>query len=314
KFSTLHYRDHQRMADLEALIKAFSGIGVDENSLISILANSNHEHKKSLRKGYSKFFIEDENGFERLHQSTIKNLKLEFKRFRDAVVLSLLHPWERDARLIEKAMKKGPRHYSVIVEIACTRSSNELLGARKAYHSLFDHSIEEDLASHIKGSERKLLVALVSAYRYEGPKVNDDVAKSEAEILSNAIKNADKRKPIEDEDAIMILSTRSKPHLQAVYEHYNKICGKTITEDLEAEGILKDTVECLCTPATYFTRVLDAALTVDADEVSKKALTRVIVTQKELMEKEGYVPNKIQGILTGSYKDFILGLVARGEN
>lgn len=78
------------------------------------------------------------------------------------MVLSLLHPWERDARLIEKAMKKGPRHYSVIVEIACTRSSNELLGARKAYHSLFDHSIEEDLASHIKGSERKVSIPKIS--------------------------------------------------------------------------------------------------------------------------------------------------------
>ena len=73
-------------------------------------------------------------------------------------------------------------------------------------------------------------MALVSAYRYEGPKVNEDVAKSEAEILSNAIKNADKRKPIEDEDVIMILATRSKPHLKEVYEHYKKICDKSLTE------------------------------------------------------------------------------------
>ncbi|XP_022747627.1 annexin D4-like isoform X1 [Durio zibethinus] len=302
------YPDH-----LEALNKAFSGIGVDENSLISIVANSNHEHKKSFRKGCSKLFIEDQNGFERMDQSIIKNLKLEFKRFRDAVVLSLLHPWERDARLIEKAMKKGQKHYDVIVEIACTRSSNELLGARKAYHSLFHHSVEEHLATHVKGCERKLLVALVSAYRYEGPKVNEDVVKSEAEILSNAIKNADKRKPIEDEDTIMILATRSKPHLKAVYEHYNKICDKSLTEDLEAEGILKDTVECLCTPETYFTRILDAGLSVDGDEESKRAVTRVIVTQREALVKEGYAPNKIQGILTGHYKDFILGSLAREE-
>ncbi|XP_022747628.1 annexin D4-like isoform X2 [Durio zibethinus] len=278
------YPDH-----LEALNKAFSGIGVDENSLISIVANSNHEHKKSFRKGCSKLFIEDQNGFERMDQSIIKNLKLEFKRFRDAVVLSLLHPWERDARLIEKAMKKGQKHYDVIVEIACTRSSNELLGARKAYHSLFHHSVEEHLATHVKGCERKLLVALVSAYRYEGPKVNEDVVKSEAEILSNAIKNADKRKPIEDEDTIMILATRSKPHLKAVYEHYNKICDKSLTE------------------------ILDAGLSVDGDEESKRAVTRVIVTQREALVKEGYAPNKIQGILTGHYKDFILGSLAREE-
>lgn len=73
-------------------------------------------------------------------------------------------------------------------------------------------------------------MALVSAFRYEGPKVNEDVAKSEAEILSNAIKNGDKRKPVEDEDVIMILASRSKPRLHAVYQHYNNIYQKTLTE------------------------------------------------------------------------------------
>jgi len=67
-----------------------------------------------------------------------------------------MHPWERDARLVREALKKGQNAYGVLVEVACTRSSDELLGARKAYHSLFDHSIEEDVASHIHGTERKV--------------------------------------------------------------------------------------------------------------------------------------------------------------
>ena len=69
--------------DIEALNKALSGIGVDEKSIISILGNSNHEHRKALRQGRSsKFFVEDEYGFERFDLSTINNLKLEFRRFR----------------------------------------------------------------------------------------------------------------------------------------------------------------------------------------------------------------------------------------
>ena len=60
----------------------------------------------------------------------------------------------------------------------------------------------------------------------------------------------------------------------------------------------------------FLFQVLDAALSVDADEESKRALTRVIVTQKQVLVKEGYVPNKIEGILTGLYKDFILGSLA----
>lgn len=67
-----------------------------------------------------------------------------------------MHPWERDARLLKEALKTGPEAYGVIVEVACTRTADELLGARKAYHSLFDHSIEEDIAFHVDTSERKV--------------------------------------------------------------------------------------------------------------------------------------------------------------
>jgi hypothetical protein len=52
------------------------------------------------------------------------------------------------------------------------------------------------------------LVALVSAYRYEGSKFRDDAAKSEAETFSNAIKNG---KPIEDDEVIRILNKKQAP-------------------------------------------------------------------------------------------------------
>ncbi|PPD74081.1 hypothetical protein GOBAR_DD28987 [Gossypium barbadense] len=226
-------------------------------------------------------------------------LKAEFKLFKDVVVLSLMHPWERDARLLKKALKKGPPHYNVIVEIACTRSSDQLLGARKAYHSLFDRSIEEDLASHVKGSERKLLVALVSAYRYEGPKVKEDAAKSEAKALLNAIKNNNgdhKKKAMEEDEVIWILTTRSKPHLK----------------DLEVELLLKETVECLCTPQTYFTRVFDTALREDAKEDAKKALTRLVATQEDVDLKgiAAKFEDKIKERVKGAYKDVLLGVLA----
>lgn len=82
-----------------------------------------------------------------------------------------------------------------------------------------------------------MLVALVSAYRYEGSKVQDDIAKSEAKTLSIAIKNDNNNeKPnnmIEDEEVIRILATRSKPHLQLVQKHYKEINGKNLDEVLD---------------------------------------------------------------------------------
>lgn len=76
---------------------------------------------------------------------------------------------------------------------------------------------------------QQLLVALVSAYRYEGPCVHEATAKSEAKILHNAIKNA-KQNPIEDDKVIMLLSTRSKPHLKAVYKYYKELSGNFLDQ------------------------------------------------------------------------------------
>ncbi|KAK8485721.1 hypothetical protein V6N11_063480 [Hibiscus sabdariffa] len=266
-----------------------------------------------MRKGCSKLLCEDEHQFERWNHAVLTNLKAEFKRFKDVVVLSLMHPWERDARLLKKALKKGHEQYNVIVEITCTRSSDQLLGARKAYHSLFDRSIEEDFASHIKGSERKLLVALVSAYRYEGPKVKEDNVRSEAKAFFNAIKNSDKRKVVEDDEVVRILTTRSKLHLKEVYEQYNKLSDKTIIEELEVDLLLKETVECLCTPQTYFTGVFGVALSDDANEDEKKALTRLVATQ-EGGEMKGVVAKferRIEEKVKGAYKDVLVGVLAK---
>ncbi|KAK7314224.1 hypothetical protein VNO77_39437 [Canavalia gladiata] len=308
--------------ELQAVTQAFSGHGVDEKSLVAILGKWDPLERESFRKKTPQLFSEDhERHFQRWDDHYVRLLKHEFVRFKNAVVLWTMHPWERDARFVKEALKKGPKAYGVLVEIACSRSSEELLGARKAYHSLFDHSIEEDVASHIHGIERKLLVALLSAYRYEGSKVKDDTAKSEAKILSNAIKNAHKKPLNEDDEVIRILATRSKLHLQAIYRHYKEISGKNLDEDLD-DLRFKETVQCLCTPQIYFSKVLNAALRIDVDKNTKKALTRVIVTRVDIdikVIKAEYqnlygvsLAQKIEETAKGNYKDFLLNLIARG--
>lgn len=62
----------------------------------------------------------------------------------------VMHPWERDARWAHDVLHEAQPPFDIIVEIACTRSSEELLGARKAYHALYHHSLEEDVAYHVK--------------------------------------------------------------------------------------------------------------------------------------------------------------------
>ncbi|KAH0731476.1 hypothetical protein KY290_002482 [Solanum tuberosum] len=308
-----------------ALTKAFSGLGVDENLFISTLGKWNRHQRESYRVSTPGFFREDERQFQRWDDQHILQLRQEFLRLKDAVVLYTMHPWERDARLFKEALLLQVPKHDVLIEIACTRSSEDLLGARKAYHSLFEHSIEEDIAFHIRSPERKLLVALVSSYRYEGPRVSDDLAKSEAKIFVNAIKNANKKKLIDEEEEIVrILSTRSKLHLKAIYSHYKEITGNFLDEDLEGDLTMKQVVQCLCVPKAYFSKILIASLRLDVDESAKDSVTRVIVTRaddddmkqikEEFQSKYGTtLAAKIAEVANGSYKDFLLTIIAKSD-
>lgn len=75
-----------------------------------------------------------------------------------------------------------------------------------------------------------MLVGLVSAYRYEGQKVDNDVAKSEAKSIHSAIKSAGSNKILENDEVVRILTTRSKLHLKTISKYYKELYGKYLEE------------------------------------------------------------------------------------
>ncbi|XP_047341910.1 annexin D4 [Impatiens glandulifera] len=309
--------------EIEALADALTGFGVDEKTLISSLGKWKEEDTRAFRNG-THFFSQDERLFETWNDFHVAQLRREFLRFNTAMVLRVMHPWERDARLLKDAIMDGPKSYNVIAEVACTRSSEELLGARKAFHSLFHRSLEEDVADTVNGVERKLLVALVSSYRYEGPKVKEATAKVEADILHSAFTKGvgAGKSPFEDDEVVRILSTRSKVHLKTVFGFYKKISSHNIDEDL-GESCLKDAVQCLDHPPTYFVKVLEAAMEKGADENTKEAIPRVVTTRAhidmkeikdEYLNKHGIsLHDKIGTIAKGNFRDFILALIVLAD-
>jgi len=72
------------------------------------------------------------------------------------VLLWTLDPAERDAFLANEATKKLTFSHWVLLEIATTRSSIDLLKAKQAYQSRFKKSIEEDIAYYTSGDIRKV--------------------------------------------------------------------------------------------------------------------------------------------------------------
>lgn len=66
----------------------------------------------------------------------------------------------------------------------------------------------------------------MTTYRYDGPEINETLAKSEADILHEAIKD----KIFNHEEVIRILTTRSKAQLKASFNRYRDEHGTSITK------------------------------------------------------------------------------------
>ncbi|KAK7318606.1 hypothetical protein RJT34_03309 [Clitoria ternatea] len=295
--------------DSDQLRKAFQGWGTNEGLIISILAHRNAAQRKLIRDTYAATHGED------LLKDLDKELSSDFER---AVLLWTLDPAERDAALANESTKKLTASYWVIMEIASTRSAIDLIKAKQAYQARFKRSIEEDVAYHTSGDIRKLLVPLVSTFRYEGDEVNMTLAKSEAKLLHEKIVE----KAYNHDDLIRILTTRSKAQLSATVNLYNNEFGNAINKDLKTDPkdeylkLLRATIKCLTYPEKYFAKVLRLAINrLGTDEW---ALTRVVTTRAEVdlqriaeeYQRRNSIPlNKaIANDTSGDYRSFLLAL------
>nr|GMD85078.1 annexin D1-like [Ipomoea batatas] len=300
--------------DCEQLRTAFKGWGTNEKLIISILAHRNAAQRKSIRQAYADTFGED----------ILKELDRELSHdFEKIVVLWTLDPPERDAYLANEATKKWTSSNQVLVEIACTRSPKELIVVREAYHARYKKSLEEDVAQHTTGDFRKLLLLLVTSYRYGGDEVNMTLAKHEAKLLHEKISD----KCYADDDVIRILATRSKSQINATLNCYRDEYGQDILKDLEADekdeflAILRATIQSLLYPEKYFVEVLRGAINKRGTDESD--LTRVVATRAEVdlkviaeeFQKVNSIPldRAIAKDTHGDYEDMLLALLGQGD-
>ncbi|KAJ6834438.1 annexin D7-like [Iris pallida] len=300
--------------DAEQLRKAFVGWGTNEKLIISILAHRSAAHRRLIRQAYAEAYGED------LLVSLDNEISGDFER---VVLLWALNPAERDALLANEAARRWNPSNKVLIEIACARSSGQLFAARQAYHARYHKSLEEDVAAHTTGDFRKLLVPLVSVFRYEGEVVNATLAKSEAKILHKKITE----KAYSDEELIRIITTRSKAQLNATFNHYHNEFGHPISKDLKSDpkddfiAALRATIRCITCPEKYFEKVIRLAINkLGTDE---GALTRVVTTRAEIdMKNIGEIYLKRNSVpldravdndTSGDYQSMLLALLGRED-
>ncbi|CAL1388950.1 unnamed protein product [Linum trigynum] len=300
--------------DSEQLRKAFGGWGTNEGLIISILPHRNAAQRKLIREVYHSTYGED----------LLKDLDNELSNdFQRVVLLWTLSPSERDAVLASEATSKWTSSNQVIMELACTRSSLQLLDAKAAYHARYKKSIEEDVAHRTTGDFRKLLFSLIACHRYDGDDVNLTLAKQEAKILHDKLEE----KQFADDEVIRILSTRSKSQVNAALNQYKSQFGHEIAKALESDDddddkflwLLRSTIKCLTRPEEYFVEILHGAIAKTGTD--EGALTRVVATRAEVdlkIIKEEYqrrhsVPleKAIAKDTRGDYENILLALLGQ---
>ncbi|XP_052193070.1 annexin D3-like [Diospyros lotus] len=311
--------------DSEELMKAFEGLGTDEGAIISILGHRNASQRKKIREMYERLY--DKPLVEELHSELSGD-------FRDAVILWTHDPAERDARLANKALNSCSKgiishlkvrgkdtitHLQVIVEIACATPPDHLMAVRQAYCSLFDCSLEEDITSKVSLPVRKVLLGLVSSYRYNGNVVDSNIANSEATKLYEAIQS----KHLDDDEFLWILGTRNFFQLKKTFECYQKKYRNSIYQDIKSRGngilelVLGVVIWCIDSPEKHFAEVIRASvvgLGTDEDSLTRAILARAEIDMKKIRE-EYYKENKtslddaVRDDTSGDYRSFLMTLL-----
>ncbi|GFZ02613.1 annexin 3 [Actinidia rufa] len=238
-------------------------------------------------------------------------------------------PSERDARLANKALKSRKKNITrlqVIVEIACATSPHHLMAVRKAYCSLFDCSLEEDITLHVPVAVRKetlewkfTKLANIHLEVCDKELVDLNIANSEATKLRGAIEMMH----LDLDDVVWILSTRNIFQLKATFECYQQKYGNSIYQDIKSCGkgilqsVLRVVIWCIDSPEKHFAEVIRASVVgLGTDENS---LTRAIVTRAEIdmMKVRGEyfnmnktsLDNAVMDDTSGDYRKFLMTLL-----
>lgn len=276
KFPTVvPVRDFDPARDAARIDTAIKTKGVDEQTIIDILTKRSSEQRKEIALEYERYAKKD----------LAVALKGALSGSLEALMLGLLKGTaEYDATELKASMKGLGTDEETLIEIVCSRSTEEMLTIKKVYRDMFKKELEKDVAGDTSGNFAKLLLALVQTKRDEPSNVVDyEKIDEDARALYEA---GVKRKGTDVITWINIMSQRSVPHLQKVFERYKSYSPYDMKESIrkEVKGDLEKSfltlVECFENRQLYFANRLSEAM--KSKGAKEKVLTRIMVSRCEV--------------------------------
>ncbi|XP_034527536.1 annexin A3 isoform X2 [Ailuropoda melanoleuca] len=170
-----------------------------------------------------------------------------------------------------------------LIEILTTRTSRQMKEISQAYYTAYKKSLGDDISSETSGDFRKALLTLADGRRDESLKVDEQLAKKDAQILYNAGEN---RWGTDEDKFTEILCLRSFPQLKLTFDEYRNISQKDIEDSIKGElsghfeDLLLAIVHCARNmPAFLAERLHQALKGAGTDEFT---LNRIMVSRSEM--------------------------------
>uniref|UniRef100_A0A0N4ZNZ6 Annexin n=1 Tax=Parastrongyloides trichosuri TaxID=131310 RepID=A0A0N4ZNZ6_PARTI len=307
-----NYGDFQPVNDAESLRKAMKGFGTNEDAIIRILCKRSNYQRQEIIGTYKSHFGRD----------LIHDLKSELKGdFEDLIVALMIPKYEYEAIELHKAMSGFGTKESVLVEILCSRTNNEIEKIKRAYSNKYGRELERDIKGDTSGYFENILVSILQAKRSDCNDEDHLAANQDARALYNA---GEQKLGTDESIFVEILATRSYCQLGNIFHEYEKVANHTIEHAIEGEfsGDLKDALIAIVNVARntpdYFATLLHESM--KGLGTRDKDLIRIIVSRSEIDLKDiamayerkyGTTLNHaIKSDCGGDYKNALLSIVS----
>ncbi|KAK5873499.1 hypothetical protein PBY51_018535 [Eleginops maclovinus] len=268
-------RDFDPGRDATRIETAIKTKGVDEQTVIDILTRRSTEQRREIAFEYERIAKKD----------LSVALKGALSGSLEALMLGLMKTTAQyDASELKASMKGLGTDEETLIEIVCSRNNEELLEIKRVYKDMFKKDLDKDVAGDTSGDFAKLLLALVQTKRDEPSNVVDyEKIDEDARCLYEA---GVQRKGTDVATWISIMSQRSVPHLQKVFDRYKSYSPYDMKESIrkEVKGDLEKSfltlVECFENRQLYFANRLNEAM--KSKGAKEKVVTRIMVSRCEV--------------------------------
>ncbi|XP_061678866.1 annexin A2-like [Syngnathoides biaculeatus] len=290
--------------------------GVDEQTIIDVLTKRTYSQRREIAFAYER----------RAKKDMISALKGALSGSVESVILGLMKSTSQyDASEIRGSIKGLGTDEETLIEILCSRSNSELQEIKQVYKELFKKDLDKDVAGDTSGNFAKLLLALVQAKRDEPSSVVDyEKIDEDARKLYDA---GVKTRGTDVATWIAIMTERSVPHLQRVFQRYKSYSPYDMQESImkEVKGDLQKSflvlVQSFENKQLYFANRLHDAM--KSKGAKEKVVSRIIVSRCEVdlkkicSEYKAHHGQSLQKTIMehtkGDYQKVLLGLCGPEE-